>query len=209
MSVRGWGGEVVFTTFLSFVLKGASLFAEATYCVLAPPRSEYRAIDKVDPHPRLVDRLKLVGLALARTIEIPLVAVRAVGQVPAAWSARRSRSRDRREIARNPRFDYGARTSIRELAQADGYRRYFQAHDREMFGKIIEREILDAILSFLELHDVDTADLEERGAPVLNNGVIVTGGQVSAGNLAVGPKSQAKTSVAQRARRAAAAAKAT
>jgi hypothetical protein len=77
-----------------------------------------------------------------------------------------------------------------------------------MLGKIIEREILDAILTFLELHDIDTTELEERGAAVLNNGVIVTGGQVKAESLAVGSKAQAKTSLAQRTRQVAAAAKA-
>jgi hypothetical protein len=207
ISVEGWSGEIVFTTFLSFVLKGSSLYAQATYCVLAPPDARYRAIDGTDPHPAVGVRLRHVGAAFVDTLKLPLQALRAKEVLQASWSAWRSRGRDRREIARNPRFDYGARTSIRELAQG-GYRRHFQAHDRDMFGKIVEREILDAILTFLELHNVDTTELEERGAAVLNNGVIVTGGQVKAESLAVGSKAQAKTSLAQRTRQVAAAAKA-
>lgn len=205
ISVDGWGGEIVFASFLSFMLKGSSLYAEATYCVLAPPHERYRAIDSMDAHPPVGVRLRRVGAAFVDTLELPLQALRAKEILQASWSAWRSRGRDRREIARNPRFDYGARTSIRELAQGE-YRRYFQALDRDMFSKIIEREILDAILTFLELHDVDTTELEERGAAVLNNGVIVTGGEVKAESLAVGSKAQAKTSVAQRTRQVAAAA---
>lgn len=207
ISVDGWGGEIVFTTFLSFMLKGSSLYAEATYCILAPPDAGYRAIDGMDPHPPVGVRVRHAGAAFLDTLKLPLEALRAKEILQESWSAWRSRGRDRREIARNPRFDYGARTSIRELAQG-GYRRYFQAHDRDMFWKIIEREILDAILSFLELHNVDTTELEERGAAVLNNGVIVTGGQVKAESLAVGSKAQAQTSLAQRTRQVAAAAKA-
>jgi hypothetical protein len=112
--------------------------------------------------------------------------------------------RQHREIARNPRFDYGATTSLRELAQASSYRRYFQWLDRDRFAKILERELLDAIVTFLDAHDIDTSDLEERQAAVLNNGVIVTGGTVSTQSLAVG--AQARSSVVDNARRAAASA---
>lgn len=193
VSVSGWGGEVVFTVFLSFVLKGSSLFVEATYYVLAPPAAKYREIDAVDPRPPFGERLRLLATALWATLILPFTAVRTLDELPAVWSAWRRRKAEQRQIARNPRFDYGARISIRELAQAPEYRRYFQAHDREMMGKIVEREVIDAVVTFLDAHDVDTTELEERGAAVLNNGVLVTGGELKAESLAVGAKSRAKT----------------
>ncbi len=199
-SVVGWGGEVTFTVHLDFRVEGASLYADATYCALMPPHGEYRRVDSIDPRPTLGTRLRTGAEAAGRVVALPVAAVRAAGELRASWQAWRRRSRERREIARNPRFDYGATTSLRELAQAPGYRRYFQFIDRDMFAKILEREVLDAIVVFLDEHDIDTSDLEERQAAVLNNGVIVTGGALSAQSLSVGQ--QARSAVVQGAHRA-------
>jgi hypothetical protein len=204
-SAVGWGGEVTFTVHLDFRIEGASLYADATYCALTPPRNEYRRVDSIDPHPPLGARLRAGAEAVRLVFTLPFAALKAAGELPASWRAWRRRSRERREIARNPRFDYGATTSLRELAQAPGYRRYFQFIDRDMFAKVLEREVLDAIVVFLDEHDIDTSDIEERQSAVLNNGVIVTGGSLSAQSLSVGQ--QARSAVIDGARRATAGAR--
>jgi hypothetical protein len=53
---------------------------------------------------------------------------------------------------------------------------------------------------FLDAHGIDTSDLEERQTAVLNNGVIVTGGELRAQSLAVGQ--QARGTVVEAAKRA-------
>lgn len=204
-SVVGWGGEVTFTVQLDFCIEGASLYADATYCALMPVQASYRQVDAIDPRPRLGTRLRAAGEALLTTFLLPIAPVKALKELQATGKAWRRRSRAAREIHRNPRFDYGATTSLRELAQAREYRRHFQFIDRDMFAKILEREILDAIVEFLDDHDIDTSDLEERQATVLNNGVIVTGGALSAQSLAVGQQARS-SAVVEGVRRAAASA---
>jgi hypothetical protein len=67
--------------------------------------------------------------------------------------------------------------------------------DGDLFNKALEREVLDALIVFLDEHGVDTSDLKERQTTILNSGVIVHGGDVRADSLAVGAGSQARTEV--------------
>jgi hypothetical protein len=103
-----------------------------------------------------------------------------------AWRRRSERS----AILNNPSFDYGARSSIRQTSASTKYREYFQKLDQEMHFKTIERRILDAITDFLDEHNVSTADIKERQVAILNSGVIVSGGTVTAKNLTVGDKAR-------------------
>ena len=124
----------------------------------------------------------------------------------------RDRRATRRLIRRDPTFDFGATTSVRELAQADQYRRYFQQVDRDRLSKIVERQIFDSFVSFLREKGVDTSDFEEREAAILNYGVLVSGGSLQATNVAAGQGATATettaTGAAARVRRAAAAGRA-
>ena len=79
---------------------------------------------------------------------------------------------------------------VREVAQSNRYRRYFQFADRDMYGKILDQEIFDAVRIFLAEHEIDTSDFEERQLAVLNYGVLVTGGRLEADSLAVGAQAQ-------------------
>ena len=163
------------------------------YFLLAPFKDEYLAVDSVEPHPAFFSRMKVAVKALLWT---PVVVVRAplhmFGETRDAWKRWRARRRAQKAIRSNPSFDYGATTSIRELAQASKYRRYFQQLDREMAGKIIERQILDTIVQFLDEHKIDTGELEERQTAILNNGVLVSGGTLQADSLAVGQGARAR-----------------
>jgi hypothetical protein len=60
-----------------------------------------------------------------------------------------------------------------------------------MFGKVIERRMLDSITDFLDRHDIDTSDLKQRESTILNNGVLMTGGSLQAGSMAVGTRARA------------------
>lgn len=195
VTVTGWAGELVYTLFLSFRLTGASLFADATCCLLTPPMEDHRRVDSIEPRPFVTERLRSAARAAVATVKLPLDVLNATtreGRL--TWTAWRRRVGGRRAIASNPRFDYGALAGVREVAQSKRYRRYFQFADRDMYGKILDREIFDAVRAFLAEHDIDTSDFEERQAAVLNYGVMVTGGSLQTTSLAVGQ--DAKSSVA-------------
>jgi hypothetical protein len=87
-------------------------------------------------------------------------------------------------------YNYGARTSIRELAAASNLDTYLQHLDAEKYTKLIETRISTALLGFLRGQGVDTSDFENRVNVVHNHGVMISGGQVS-GAVAVGAGSHA------------------
>ncbi|TMK49150.1 MAG: hypothetical protein E6G66_09355 [Actinobacteria bacterium] len=87
----------------------------------------------------------------------------------------------RQAIRENLRFDYGAATSIREMATSGGYGNYFQQLDVERFYRIIDRHLFDSIYAFLKLKGVDTSELKLQMQLVVNG--IVNNGTVLAGTM--------------------------
>lgn len=185
--VTDWSGELVLSIFLRFSKLSHNLFVEANYFLLTPLADKYRAVDTWSPRPRFWDVLTLFVQAAFITpfafVASPLVQLLNVF----AYVERCSQQKEiQKQAGDNPLFDYGANGSVRQVASAWAYRRYFQKLDKEMYVKILERQILDSILTFLESRNIDTSDLKERQTTILNSGVIVSGGSITAESLAVG-----------------------
>ena len=191
--VTGWGGELVLSIFLRFMKVERSLFAEACYFLLPPLNAACHAADRVQPSPSGRDNLRLLWECIQATpllwIRAPLEIVRVLtAPLRHGWRARRLR----RQAAAAPDFDYGARASVRDVQKSGHYHQYFQQLDRDMYAKVIERQVLDSLLNFLEAHDVDTSEMRQRESTILNNGVMMSGGQFQADNVAVGTQARAE-----------------
>lgn len=118
------------------------------------------------------------------------------------WAEERSASQHRIRtelVGGNGRtiVDYGARTSIRELAASDAPHHFFQSADQDKYTKIIERRVTDFIIDFLRARNVDVGEFETRQQVVLNYGVMQTGdGQITnSGSIAVGMSTATVTGV--------------
>jgi hypothetical protein len=82
--------------------------------------------------------------------------------------------------------------SVREDVSSAQYHHYFQKLDKEMYMKIAEGQIIDAVVRFLDSRGIDTSDLKERRTTILNNRVIVSGSMsVQADTVALGSRAQA------------------
>ena len=158
---------------------------------MPPLKEEYRDIDNLQPNPTLRQIAKMLPLTFTKALMLyPGAAILLYQGITSPLASARRRRADRKLIRENPLFDYGAATSIRELATSTSYTHYFQKLDREMYFKVVERQILESITEFLDAHDIDTSDLRERQDTILNNGVIVTGGSVKAKALTVGERAK-------------------
>ena len=185
--VVDWSGELVLSIFLRFSKLGHNLFVESSYFLLTPVAERFRAVDAMSPYFNLGRFIKSI---VATAITTPFVTLWApfelLGRIFGKfhrWSAHREEDALIRE---NPTFDYGAAFSFRQWASANEYRRYFQRLDKEMYFKILEKNILDSILTFLEEHDVDVSELKQRQNMILNQGVIVSGGNMTTQSMSVG-----------------------
>jgi hypothetical protein len=178
-----WRGELVVSLFLRFSLDNGRLFTELSRFLLTPVKAQYRRVDEIDPEVTLRQALSILGRALRLTAALWL---RSPAPIARPLLRMRREARELRRVKRDLRFDYGAPTTALDRARSNSYTRYFQALDREMHVKVLERTILDVIVDFLDHHDIDTSELSERRETIINNGIMVPGGSVQAHNIAVG-----------------------
>jgi hypothetical protein len=181
--VIDWRGELVVSLFLRFALENGRLFAELSRFLLPPVKSKYHRVDSIEPELTVRGALSMLGRASLLTIPLWL---RSPASVLRPVRRARRRSVERRQVKRDPMFDYGAPTTALDRARSTEYSRYFQKLDREMYVKMLERTILDTLTEFLDEHDIDTGELTERRETIVNNGLMLPGGTVQAHNLAVG-----------------------
>ncbi len=196
LRVSGWRGQLVLTTFLRFVVTRNNLFVELSHSLLTPILAVYQDVDRLLPAPTFGQLLRMAGRSI---VHIPVGVFTALRSVYLAMLAPLSRSlrqaRQRREITSALRFNYGATTSPRELVSDPRYQRYFQQLDKELYAKVVEKRLLQAITTFLEAKGVDTSELVERQTTILNQGVYVTGGTVTAESIAAGTGARAKAAM--------------
>ena len=192
IQVASWSGELVLSIFLRFSKAGKNLFVEANYSLLTPIRGEYRRIDSSETSFTL---RKLMLVASESLMPAFLLFLFSPFALLRRWKRARGGARERRRIEReideNPAFDYGAIGSLREVASSKHYQRHFQRLDKEMYMKIVESQILDSIVDFLDKKNIDISDFKERQEVILNNGVLISGGEFKGENIAIGERAKA------------------
>ena len=199
VKIVGWQGELVVSMFLRFSFTGDNLFCEASYFLLTPVAERYHEVDDLNTLADLRTAGGFLGRSLALALPLALVAPFLVlVHALAPWRRWRGRRIQRRLARQSPTYDHGTVTTVREWAMSRNYRHYFQKLDKQMYVKLVEQQILDAVITFLDARDIDTSELRERQTTILNNGVMVSGGSVSAQSLSVGAGSRARTTQAVR-----------
>jgi hypothetical protein len=187
--VRDWSSDIVVSYFVRCSVRGTMLFVEVKHFLLTPLKDSLRKVDNLAP---LTTGQTIASLFLAAPIAGALKLIAApfavLGYARQSWEMlwhKTERAR-RRLIDANPLYDYGAHTSVRQAWASGEYVRYFQRADSDYYDKALQKKLLDTLVEFLEARGIDTSDLRERQSTILNNGVIVQGGNIAAGSLAVG-----------------------
>lgn len=173
--VDSWQGDLVLSFFLRFYRTGNNLLIEGHCHVLPPIEERYREIDE------LRTRLDLRWLwnlfcriaAPAYFILILLTPYRLLGHILKDWLSIR-RWRTQKEIEHKLTFDYGAATSLREMACSTTYQRHFQQMDKERYLKLIEYQLFASLTAFLDAHAIDSLQFRERQQAILNTSIIVS-----------------------------------
>lgn len=193
IKVMDWGNQLCTSYFLRCSLRGPNLFVEINRYLLTPLADKYRKIDATG------DRNWQYGLGIAvlsllagpiMAAASPLIIFGRMNEYIEELFHKKKKVR-RKQIDENPLFNYGTGQSLRESVSSGQFMHYFQKLDGVFYSKVLEREILNSIVDFLDAHDIDTSELKERQSTILNSGIIVQGGDVKAESLAVGSGAQA------------------
>lgn len=181
LSVRvgSWNQEVVTSVFISFDLRGNTLYSEFHPHVMPPVIQSFHLVDRL---PSRLGPKVLLRMGWDIPLGLPGAAVREVRSWFFGLGAWASRVRhavvgnvavvDASEF-RLGRYavdlvDRGAVTSLRELAALPVYHHFFQEHDADKYVKIVERRLLAIMRDFLEEHNVDLGDHDARQTNILD-----------------------------------------
>lgn len=193
VSMTGWQGDLVTTTFVRFLLSRTDLFVEAARTAVPPLLPVFKAVDEFEMAPADGEFSAILKAASRQTIPLLLGSPRAVLHELRRGSRREAK---RRRMGRRP--DYGALISVREAAADTNWQRYFQIFDHSRYIKVIEQRIFGSLIEFLRAHDVDVSSLVSQaevlinnGMMITNNGVQITDSTVHAGQVAGGPGAKA------------------
>lgn len=193
IQVTDWGGDLVLTSFLRFQKSYKSLFVENNYFILPPISEEFKAIDSIKETSGFKHLIGwLTGMLFVALGHSFISIFKVLGYISEVFSEiTGGQEKAMREIVKtSPDYDYGARTSIREAISQTQYSQHFQKLDKERYIKTIEKRIFNLIGDFLDSKNIDTSEFKERETNILNQGVIVTGGNLSGENIAVGKGSK-------------------
>lgn len=193
ISMAGWQGDLVTTTFVRFLLSRTDLFVEAARTAIPPLRPVFKAVDELEMAPVDGEFSALLKASFKQTIPLLLRSPAAIIHELRASSRRDAK---RRQLSRRP--DYGALISIREAAADTNWQRYFQVFDHARYIKVIEQRIFHSLIVFLRAHNVDVSSLVSQaevivnnGMMITNNGVQITDSTVHANQIAGGPGAKA------------------
>jgi hypothetical protein len=185
--ITDWSGELVFSYMLRIVQRGRSISIETAQLVLPPIDSKYRKVDLLSGN-RFLAWLGALGFAALRSpftiLHAVLGAVRQVLELLPFGGERA----ERREVARNPAYNYGARTSLREIMGARNFHVYFQRIDAQQYFTAIDRRVLNALTETLQRAGIDVSSLIGQAQMIVNNSTNVVNDNrtVTFGNVGAG-----------------------
>jgi hypothetical protein len=186
IQVESWDGELVVTAFLHVATQGSTLYVEFIPCLLPPIRSRYHDLD--------IWPLPPVREWVAEAADGWLGAQAAMITAPGRLLRRRLDDEDVRPEGWRawglPR-DRGARTSVRLLAALREPRHHFQWLDARKYLRVIEVQVLNSIVEFLDCRGIDTSDVRARRTAIFNQGVIIKDSTVQGTAIAAGDGAEA------------------
>jgi hypothetical protein len=157
-----WKGEIVVSMLVRAELAGSKLFIEGRTHALLPPRATFREYKYVPKHPRRA----WIAVARASTgVLAPLLFgcyTRKFELMKGTRRFLRNRQRMRRQLAQGHPFNYGATGSLREDVADPNELKYYAAVDEVRAFRMLKRQILGEIDTFLADHGVDVADFRRQ-----------------------------------------------
>ncbi len=194
---RTSGREVTVSYFIRVSKENADINLEIFGVLMPPIAWRYRWIDRVMPKSGRQLGGDLGLSILGGPIMIFLAPLLTLAQISASTSRVRKASLKaiRESVDANPEHDCGAPDSIRRRLCDFGAISYFLNVDRRMVEIAFTGRILRAFTDELEACSIDTTELREQRATVLNQGIILQGGDLNAENVSAGKGAQSQKTV--------------
>jgi hypothetical protein len=198
-SLPMWGGQMHLSVFLRFTVIGNRMFAEARYFLMPPLKDNLMLLDNIFSKSGLSYYYKLFIISLFKSTYIwlrgPILLLNWYGEIQKLVVDGIFGDPENKLKRQNETYNYGHPNSLREAWSAVGYQRYFQMVDKDLSYKVTQHIIINSIVEYLESKGISTEDIKEAQTTILNSGVMVTGGNIKAEQMAVGTGAILKSKV--------------
>lgn len=154
------------SAFVHAAVEGGMLYVEFVTTVMPPIRARYALVDRLRPEQSTV--------RIMRDVLRNMVTDSILSGVNLFTRLRHERGMNTRmddALAASEQFrthDYGARVSVRQLVAEPSAVKHLQLLDEWKYTKLLERAVLEAVVSFLSERGLDTGDLVQRASEVQN-----------------------------------------
>jgi hypothetical protein len=179
------GGDLVVSMYVRAWLEQDMLSIERIIYFLPPLEQHYRPTREFVAGGTVRANIDAALTATRRLV--PVLAGKEVSQwtvIDYARLRRRSEAQGRRQIKAGVRYDYGARTSLREAVAAYNTREHFAEADVIDSFKRLGSRLMHCIERFLDDHGIDTSDFRNQIRLVDNS--VNNIGTIQAGTAVVG-----------------------
>jgi hypothetical protein len=176
----------VVTVHTHLATTGRTLYLEGVACQLLPIHHAFRVVDTMPWRLTPGGMAELAGSATRKFVGVFCrVPVEVGGALLGPFRRWLKNEKALTAIRENLAFDYGARTSVRELGAERRFHNYFQQLDAEKYRKLVDLHVYQVILDHLEDAGVDTSAFREQ-RPLIMNGIQLAAGAsfIAGGNVA-------------------------
>lgn len=186
IKIRNSENELVFTTLFRIYKTKESVFFETKFFILPSFRKEVKKIDKFNKTIRFGESLSIL---LQNIIYAPIFLVCSPFVIIESFFKSTGILKKFQKLF-SDRESIGATQNIELIFRSDRDEEYFHIIDRDYYLKTIEKRILNSIIDFLEERHIDVSDFKENRIHILNKGIIMSGGEMKAGNISVGKRNK-------------------
>jgi hypothetical protein len=185
-----WDGQILLSMYYRLLIFNNSLFCEARFVLLPPLKDKYLQINNIPSKPTLAEFVANSRQSLARGvfswIPVLLYPVWYILGGFIAENASLRRGRWRREVETNRLYNYGWTRSLREKWSSSSFERYFQKVDKDVSLKLLTNGFLAWLQEVLAQRNISIEQFKQTTTKIINEGVMISGGEVKAETLAVG-----------------------
>lgn len=199
-----WGREIAISYFLRLSRHGSDLNLEINGIIMPPVAAKYRWVDQFARQGFWSLVFEFIGAFFKGAWMLVWTPIHYFIKIMNAMSEsfgskKRARRRLEKSIERTANFDFGAPLSVRRQVADFGPVQYFQQMDQRAAETAFAGRVTRSFIDYLDTCGIDTSELREQRTTLLNQGIVVQGGDVNANNMAVGAGAKVKA-MGQRAR---------
>ncbi len=192
-----WGREITISYFIRLFRHGSDLNLEINGVIMPPVAENFRWVDQFAPQGPwdvMFEFIASLFVGAWMMVVAPFYAMAKFqeGLAKALGGEERALKNIRTSVERTANFDFGAPLGIRRQVAAFGPVQYFQNMDRRAAEAAFAGRVTRSFIDYLDTCNIDTSELREQRTTLLNQGIMVQGGDVKADNLAVGAGAKVK-----------------